>query len=65
MPTVTGTASLSAVISNPALVSGGSYTYFFTDAANVTCSEWANGLCVGTVSASYASLGTGTTLTVK
>lgn len=65
VPTVTGTAALAAVISNPALVSGGSYTYFFTDAANVSCSEWATGLCVGTMSATYASLGTGTALTVR
>jgi hypothetical protein len=63
--TGTGNTSRSALVSAGDLVTGGSYTYFLTAASNVTCSEWFHGLCVGTMSATYANLGTGTTLTVK
>jgi hypothetical protein len=65
VPTAATTASLSALISSAALSSGGSYTYFFTNASNVSCGEWFQGLCVGSMSATYSSLGTGTALTVK
>jgi hypothetical protein len=61
----TGNTSRSALVTSGALLSGGSYTSFLTSASNVTCSEWFHGLCVGTMSATYANLGTGTTLTVR
>jgi hypothetical protein len=64
VPTATS-ASLSALISSGTFVAGGTYAYFFTDASNVSCSEWFHGLCVGTMSATYSTLGTATTLTVK
>jgi hypothetical protein len=65
VPTTTTSASLSALISSAALTPGGSYTYFFTNASSITCGEWFQGMCVGSMSASYSSLGTGTALTVK
>jgi hypothetical protein len=68
IPSATGSttsAALAALVSSGALSSGGSYTYFFTSASNVTCGGWFHGLCVGAMSASYAGLGSGTTLTVR
>jgi hypothetical protein len=65
VPSATTTAALSALISSAALSPGGSYTYFFTNASNLSCGEWFQGLCVGSMSATYSNLGTGTTLTVK
>jgi hypothetical protein len=44
---------------------GGSHTGFLTSASNISCGEWYNGLCVGAMSATYANLGTGTTLSVQ
>lgn len=60
-----GNSGLSALVSSAALAAGGTYTYFWTSASHVTCGEWFHGLCVGTMSATYSSLGSGTTLTVK
>lgn len=65
VPSTTVTSALSAIVSHPALVAGGSYTYFFADASAVTCSEWFHGLCVGSMSAAYSALGSGTALTVR
>jgi hypothetical protein len=65
IPTTTTTSTLAALVSNSALVAGGTYSYHFTSSSNVTCSEWFHGLCVGTMSATYSSLGSGTSLTVK
>jgi hypothetical protein len=65
IPSATTSTTLAALLSSPAIVSSGSYTYFFTSASNITCSEWFHGLCVGTKSATYSNLGSGTTLTVK
>jgi hypothetical protein len=65
IPSATTSATLAALLSSPSIVTSGSYTYFFTSASNITCSEWFHGLCVGTKSATYSTLGSGTTLTVK
>jgi hypothetical protein len=45
--------------------SGGTYTDHVTSTSVVTCAEWFQELCVGSMSASDSSLGTGTTLTVQ
>lgn len=64
-PPAAANSTLAALVSSAGLTPGGSYTYFFTNASNVTCSEWFHGLCVGEASASYSSLGSGSTLTVR
>ncbi len=65
VPSTTASSATSALITSPALVAGGSYTYHFADASNITCSAWFHGLCVGSMSASYSNLGSGTALTVR
>jgi hypothetical protein len=65
IPSAAGSTALSALVSSAALTSGWTYTDFFTTSSSVTCSEWFHGLCVGTMSAAYSSLGPGTSLTVR
>jgi hypothetical protein len=60
-----GNSALSALVSSTALAAGGNYTYFWTSPSNLTCGEWFHGLCVGAMSATYSSLGSATTLTVR
>ena len=60
-PPAAANSTLAALVSSAGLTPGGSYTYFFTSGSNVTCSEWFHGLCVGAMSATYSSLGSGNT----
>jgi trimeric autotransporter adhesin len=64
VPSGSGGAALSALVSSAGLVAGGTYAYAHVTASTITCSEWFHGLCVGTMSASLPAAGT-SALTVR